>query len=852
MHCARSRAVLLSCSLTLALLTLLFFTVQGSAALASVDSQERAGLDIVLLIDNSRSMLRTDQLGLRVEAARLFVDYLRAAAPSALVPRISVISFSGEIGSHVGLLPAEKEEVQSTIKSELGEYTDFPLALSAAYQALENGGTFIFGRQAVIILLTDGRPCTEQLDIHHDRCDKTPEEFIIGHFEDSITPEVQKLNESGVKLYVLGLGKIVQPDAERWKTFAQQTGGSYVPVLEAGALFSAYRGVLKDLLPSKVEGPQPIELGVTTLDVYPPYLESATFTFLQADLTAGAPTTRSLSLAGPTGPIAATPGRVVHAGSLSGGRYEIYSLVEPPAGLYTATLTGTNGVKVWLDAVPPTLDVFLISGPIFIGGSVEFAASLLRHGRPVTEPLEMEALIRFPSGKEEHLGMQDPDQDGVFIGTLEATLEGDYDITAVARVAGREAGRREVAAALTVSALPEIRSIYPSPERPEAGQAIAISIEVARPELLRQPIVILEVFSDTQTVVSQTVPGKDGLFHHTLSGLPAGAYRLRVTIPARAMPAGACPMWAEMFFEVLALPPTPAPTPTPTPTPKPARPSVELGPIVVRPPQPRHGDAVSITVPVRVSGPIALTGAWHEMWEESQLLTKTASTTETNGVVSNLGTMSCRGWGAWLNLVPWAPCSSYEMVEDIQFAGDENLNLSVYLSTLLSLQRPLWVSWALALLEVAVLAWVVYAWVPTFRLFTAWLVWHFVRVLSWPLRRILQGVWPSAAEWLENRIDQSFRLRLVATMVAQATIMQREGFWARVKRKPPYPDIAIETVSKRLPRLEATMEAMNDWLIRRIMSDRVVRLMAREIADLVVSPYDDEWVIYQFIKRAKE
>jgi len=555
------------------------------------------GLDIILLIDNSTSMRASDPRRIRIRAARMFVDYLNLIAePEAPSPRVGVISFGGELGRQTPLTRVDRAgSIKKGILYEAIPYTDFPKALEAAYEQLRAGGTFTEGRQGVVILLTDGRPCTTVLDVNQDLCKTTPEEFITGHFQNSINRAVEKLQQQDATLYVLGLGKQAAADEARWTAFAEGSGGRFILVKEADELFDAYRQVLGALATTAPEGPFPISVGSTPLTITTPYPQRVVFSFVQANLQGPASISRTLTLMGPGGLVTATSDAQVR-GSLQGGLYQIYMLDAPLAEVFTATLAGEDGVLAWLDVIPPELTVTADAGPHYLGHPLRAEARLLRHGRPVTQPLSMRATWVLPDGAELDEVMVDDDGDGVYVGVLDAApMTGVYGLEVRAAKEGEEAGRALLTQAFTVTALPTIDAIRLTPSRPPENQPFTITVQVAASHLLRDQIVELRL-EDARgaTVVEAVVSGAGGRFQHVIAGAPAANdYRLVITIPARAMPVGAGTEQASAFFDVTSQPPPPTPTPRPI--------IIEVGSIQ-REGLLYGGAFVTLTHPITISG----------------------------------------------------------------------------------------------------------------------------------------------------------------------------------------------------------------------------------------------------------
>jgi hypothetical protein len=119
-----------------------------------VRSQDARNMDVVLVIDSSGSMQKTDPLSLRVPAAKLFISLLAGS------DRAGIVSFSdkGSVLSDLEYVnsPENKEKLFSAADriSADGLYTNLFEAFNTGYAALSLHKES--GREKILILLSDG------------------------------------------------------------------------------------------------------------------------------------------------------------------------------------------------------------------------------------------------------------------------------------------------------------------------------------------------------------------------------------------------------------------------------------------------------------------------------------------------------------------------------------------------------------------------------------------------------------------------------------------------------------------------------------------------------------------------
>lgn len=132
-----------------------------------VNSAEvRDGIDAILVIDSSGSMLTSDRERTALEAAKLFIDMMETRNS-----RVGIIEFTNVLGTVIPLTPVntieERDELKDAIDAiEYGGWTDIGLAMEKAAEMMIQQGDP--DNSPMIILFTDG-----DIDLGLNQVDRT-------------------------------------------------------------------------------------------------------------------------------------------------------------------------------------------------------------------------------------------------------------------------------------------------------------------------------------------------------------------------------------------------------------------------------------------------------------------------------------------------------------------------------------------------------------------------------------------------------------------------------------------------------------------------------------------------------
>jgi uncharacterized protein YegL len=152
---------------------ILVIGLAGLPPSAHAQATEQENVDVVLVVDISGSMLKSDPEAIRVSAVRLFLDLSRDG------DRIAVVGMGGDKETEVKIkLTRLSSWLDATdtgrrqLKEELGVLAQAPgqqtfmgKALDLAYDVLDQAEP---GRQQYVVMLTDGRPTGEAAKVLTD------------------------------------------------------------------------------------------------------------------------------------------------------------------------------------------------------------------------------------------------------------------------------------------------------------------------------------------------------------------------------------------------------------------------------------------------------------------------------------------------------------------------------------------------------------------------------------------------------------------------------------------------------------------------------------------------------------
>ena len=172
---------------------------------------QRDSIDVVLVMDSSGSMKKTDPHSLRIPAAKLFISLLGRN------DRAGVVSFSDSGYPIAYLTPIDSNEQRDRVLSAVdkissnGLYTNLHDALSTGLEVLSGEG--MSDRPRFIVLMSDG-----MMDVG----DPDKDRELVDKVEDNLAG---MLKEQGIKVYAIAFTE--QSDRQLLERISKRTGGFY-------------------------------------------------------------------------------------------------------------------------------------------------------------------------------------------------------------------------------------------------------------------------------------------------------------------------------------------------------------------------------------------------------------------------------------------------------------------------------------------------------------------------------------------------------------------------------------------------------------------------------------------------
>lgn len=199
----------------LVILIILFLFAGLPSARAQAEDLSPETLSLVMVIDASGSMARTDPDGLRETASRIFIDLL---SPDDY---LGIITFDQKVEVVAPLQKIETSAAKGDYKERLsgkldpGTGTDFNLALEAAYQEFQR--VDIQGTRPVVLFLTDGDPRGSQW------LDKPV--FKEEEYMNKLWEIVGDFTREGISIHSVAFSDEIDPDVIR--RISTDTRGDY-------------------------------------------------------------------------------------------------------------------------------------------------------------------------------------------------------------------------------------------------------------------------------------------------------------------------------------------------------------------------------------------------------------------------------------------------------------------------------------------------------------------------------------------------------------------------------------------------------------------------------------------------
>lgn len=319
-----------------------------------------AATDVLLVIDNSRSMKKNDPYGLRYSACE---NFLNLAALSEKINNIGILRFAGsarEVMDWKNPKAAKKLNIRKMLsRIRPGSFTNINDALELSASYFEDSTA----AEKVVVLLTDGK--------------NEPDRYRDTHL---------LLKELGVRVFTVGLSE--QADTKQLRLISSDTGGEFFQAVDDSRLLRIYNRIAQQLSDFKtiMEG-EAIEKVEIPLNSYDEFVDINVYGYPKGTLF----------------DILDAKGNKVDFYTILGGKGQdtsLFRLAKPRAGTYEVRMVGQKGAfsydvnthsKLFMKMFP--LDSKYLRGEV-----VHIAASLAHRQTPMINA-DVHAMLRNDKGE---------------------------------------------------------------------------------------------------------------------------------------------------------------------------------------------------------------------------------------------------------------------------------------------------------------------------------------------------------------------------------------------------------------------------------------------------------------------
>ena len=368
---------------------------------------EKRKMDVVLVMDSTGSMKKSDPLFLRIPAAKLFISLLDQH------DRVSVVSFtdSAEIlGSSVML---DSESGKDTLSRAVDRITSTGLHTNV-YEALKRGIEVLGaenspGNEKIIVLMSDGIM---------DTGDPEKDKALIEKLETDLT---KMLIDHGIKVYAIAFTG--QSDTRLLERLSKQSGGFYNLAATDKDLHIVFESIFEslkapDMLPMSANG----------------FLIDKSIEEVTIVATKDSPDT-TIKLSAPDGEKYSFENKPPDTEWFVSSNFDMMTIKKPSAGKWDILFsTGTNN-KAYVITNLSLQTNFNEVYPLF-GQNIDIKIWLERDGKPIREEEVLEKItfsieLSNPDGKTIRLQPFNK-KDGYFERKIELYKAGNYTLKFVA------------------------------------------------------------------------------------------------------------------------------------------------------------------------------------------------------------------------------------------------------------------------------------------------------------------------------------------------------------------------------------------------------------------------------------
>ena len=357
------------------LMALCCLLVQMSLNVCADVVQKSSNMDVVLVIDVSGSMQKTDPNKVALEGAKLFIDMMENSGS-----RAGIVAFSDELVQVYNMTAINSEADKTSLKNVIDNLqfsgdTDIGTAIQKAVEMITTAQDV--GNNKMILFFTDGK-------IDLPKASPSEEEAEKESYEKA-NSAISAATASDIPIYTIGLNVNGGVDTDLISNMSASTGAKNSIVTSAGELPPIFNSIFADFVESEID-----ELGDITIkdsDTYEELpFEIPNDSVLEANIvmiTSGEGTLSDILLVRPDGSNLSPDGQTLLLSTSN--NYNMLKLIGPMAGNWTLKIKGDQGCQVHVNLLFNYDVVLKASTQADADGNLHVSATLEKNGTPVQD-----------------------------------------------------------------------------------------------------------------------------------------------------------------------------------------------------------------------------------------------------------------------------------------------------------------------------------------------------------------------------------------------------------------------------------------------------------------------------------
>lgn len=361
--------------LTATFLVFMFLVIQICIPVNADAVRTSSNMDVVLVIDVSGSMKKTDPDKIALEGAKLFVDMMENSGS-----RVGLVAFSDKLVQVYNLtavnVDSDKKAMKGAIDAlEFSGDTDIGTAVQKAVEMLTTSQDV--GNNKMILFFTDGEIDLPKGSPNEEEAEKVSRQ----NAENAISTA----SVDGIPIYTIGLNVNDGVDTDLISNMSASTEAKSNIVKTAGELPAIFNDIFADFVETEIN-----EIGNITIkdaNTYEELLfEIPNDSVLEANIvmiTSGNGVLNDVLLVKPDGSEFAPDGQTAILSTSN--NYDMLKLIGPDSGTWTLKIKGDQGCQVHVNLLFNYDVILKSSGQADADGNLVVTATLEKNGAPVAD-----------------------------------------------------------------------------------------------------------------------------------------------------------------------------------------------------------------------------------------------------------------------------------------------------------------------------------------------------------------------------------------------------------------------------------------------------------------------------------